>query len=711
MSKQYNQVYLDSYTKQFRCIKKSRKGSHFAFCSVCCIDIKVAHGGISDIKDHIKSKRHVDFIKIQEKTPKMETFFNSGDNTDIINAECLATCFLLEHNLPIAVADHIGPLVRRMFPKSETAKKYACGRTKTTAIIEKMSQVNKRSLVDLLQNRVFTIATDGSNDSDSQLYPIVITYFDSQESKIENKLLSVPVLSGHSTGLNIGNLLLTTLQSMNIDIKNCIALGADNAPVMIGHKSGVAAVLKSKNQELIVIGCICHLINLAAEKATNSLPVAIEDYLIDIFYYLEKSAKRKEELKELQSLYDVGHQKILKHVCTRWLSLGKSLNRLLEQWEPLMRFFKDRIKQRDESLEMYRIPLKTSKKEHTATCEENIQPSSSKKRPSSYNQKQLPKKMKVAYSSKGSSLTKEERVFMFLSSDTNKAYSLFLAYIIPIFERSNVILQSGAPKIHILNSLLVDMLKEILSKFVIPAIIKNCAILTEVKYADRCNQKNDDELIIGSAALKIVKQLKEDEKEIFYLSIRQFYVTCCNYMRHKFPINSDVLKHAEVSDISKICNKSFSDIDFFLSKFPIMLSRREDETEDEARDKIQSEFCSLQVMDFPEDVNNEERMDRKWALLSKVTSADGILKYNRLCNVMLSILTIPHSNAECERIFSSVKKTRTQFRSSLSDENLENILIAKNMIKDNCFDQKFDTEFLKTAKSATYTHNLQLTNN
>jgi hypothetical protein len=56
----------------------------------------------------------------------------------------------------------------------------------------------------------------------------------------------------------------------------------------------------------------------------------------------------------------------------------------------------------------------------------------------------------------------------------------------------------------------------------------------------------------------------------------------------------------------------------------------------------------------------------------KMRSADGNLKYGRLSEVMLLIPTIPYSNAQCERIFGHVTRSRTQFRSSLCDKTLEN---------------------------------------
>ena len=52
----------------------------------------------------------------------------------VIGAEVKFTSFVLEHNLPIAVVDHAGPLFRSMFPDSKIAQYYGSGRTKTTSI-------------------------------------------------------------------------------------------------------------------------------------------------------------------------------------------------------------------------------------------------------------------------------------------------------------------------------------------------------------------------------------------------------------------------------------------------------------------------------------------------------------------------------------------------------------------------------------------------
>ncbi|KAH7962635.1 hypothetical protein HPB52_017270 [Rhipicephalus sanguineus] len=116
-----------------------------------------------------------------------------------------------------------------MFPKCEDSKRYGSG-------------------------------LGGSNDSRSQIYPIVAAYY-IEESRNE--------LHGEATGREIGNLVLDALKSHGIPIENCIAFSADNA-----------------------------------NKGAACLPAKFEEVLVDIFYYLEKSAKRKDRLVEFQGMHN-----------------------------------------------------------------------------------------------------------------------------------------------------------------------------------------------------------------------------------------------------------------------------------------------------------------------------------------------------------------------------------------------------------------------
>ena len=73
------------------------------------------------------------------------------------------------------------------------------------------------------------------------------------------------------------------------------------------------------------VACLWHLAHMCTGKGAKELAVNIEDFVIDIYYHFRRSAKRKAQL--------------IKHVSTRWLSLGKCLERTLNPWDCLESYF------------------------------------------------------------------------------------------------------------------------------------------------------------------------------------------------------------------------------------------------------------------------------------------------------------------------------------------------------------------------------------
>ena len=114
-------------------------------------------------------------------------------------------------------------------------------------------------------------------------------------------------------------------------------------------------------------------------------------------------------------------------------------------------------------------------------------------------------------------------------------------------------------------------------------------------------------------------------------------------------------------------------------------------------DKLHDEFIAyqlFQVSDIPDSIwkeaeirvdDNEEskrstihRMDVIWGYLSTCTLCDGTLRFAHLSKVACLVLLIPHSNAEEERVFSMIKKNKTDFRNRLSlNATVSSILTVK----------------------------------
>lgn len=100
------------------------------------------------------------------------------------------------------------------------------------------------------------------------------------------------------------------------------------------------------------------------------------------------------------------------------------------------------------------------------------------------------------------------------------------------------------------------------------------------------------------------------------------------------------------------------------------------------------------------------RMDVIWHYLSTLKSGDGRLRFTRLSKVAMLILTIPHSNAEEERVFSMVRKNKTPFRSSLGlDKTLPGLLTVKLATQEPCHKFEPDPSVVTRAGKVTWEYN------
>ena len=83
---------------------------------------------------------------------------------------------------------------------------------------------------------------------------------------------------------------------------------------------------------------------------------------------------------------------------------------------------------------------------------------------------------------------------------------------------------------------------------------------------------------------------------------------------------------------------------------------------------------------------------------------ENALLFPRLWNVFRLILTIPHSNAEEERVFSIVRKNKTSFWSRLDPEGTLASMATVKLTVDSESVEAFNIpqEVLTAVKSATY---------
>ncbi|GFN83338.1 hypothetical protein PoB_000984400 [Plakobranchus ocellatus] len=375
---------------------------------------------------------------------------------------------------------------------------------------------------------------------------------------------------------------------------------------------------------------------------------------VDIYFYLDKSSKRKRDFQQFQAEAGTNLHAILKHGPTRWLSLSNCIIRLLEQWEPLKAYFAAE-----------HANLKASQRDSLRN-------------------------------------TRVIRVHSFFSSVCSKLYCLFLKENLAIFINANLQLQTEAPQIHNMLKRLDEVVADLLVRFVKPEAITAAPTIFKVPFREHASQKKRQDLLLGESVrvhlegLKKENLISSEQQDSFSRDVRAFFSEATSYILEKFPLKDKVLHNLQVLDVQDRQNSTISMVNALLEKFPCLLEQHEKES-------VNIEFAKFQIESFSTDILQTERVDRQWHLISQLKLQDGRPKYPCLSKFMKGLCCLPHSNADSERIFSMVRKNQTVFRSSLSTTTLSALLVQKvNMASTGvpCHQQEFSPSLVAKARRA-----------
>ena len=76
-------------------------GNAYARCSICGIDISVAHGGRNDVTKHVSVKNHQDMARASSSNYALSTFYDLSKSLKVIEADTRWALFVAHHNLVV----------------------------------------------------------------------------------------------------------------------------------------------------------------------------------------------------------------------------------------------------------------------------------------------------------------------------------------------------------------------------------------------------------------------------------------------------------------------------------------------------------------------------------------------------------------------------------------------------------------------------------
>ncbi|KAL3069314.1 hypothetical protein niasHS_018039 [Heterodera schachtii] len=326
-------VYLESYEKEFRHIKKSRKGEEFALCVVCNDDINLLSIGKSAISLHQKTGKHQKAAKAANRSIPLQEFLPntsapSTEDRKILAAEGTIAYNTAQHCQSFCSLDCLSSdgLLRTIFPDSTIAKKISCGQTKTSKILTGvLAPYSVKKIVEQLADKPFSLSIDASNFGNQKLFPLVVRFF-TKDNGIETRLIDLESLPGE-TSFEVHQWINKIMEKYDLNVSNLTALSADNTKANFGGEerageNNLFFRLRQQNERLIGVGCVCHVLHNAAKKATDNLRIEgramdIEAVIFKMAGHFKNSTKRIEELKGFCEELEVEFELLNRHGPTR----------------------------------------------------------------------------------------------------------------------------------------------------------------------------------------------------------------------------------------------------------------------------------------------------------------------------------------------------------------------------------------------------------
>ena len=305
-------------------------------------------------------------------------------------------------------------------------------------------------------------------------------------------------------------------------------------------------------------------------------------------------------------------------------------------------------------------------------------------------------------------------------------YLLFIQVVLPVFTTFNLFLQRDASQIYIRYCQMQTLLTKLLSKFIKTAIIQSHKESPfDIALSDQENHLDTTKLFIGLVTKSLISKKLEDgdvtESEVtkFYSAVIAFYVSAVRYVFKWFPLAEPIIKESQFLDFDKKEDCDFSMVCTFIERYPKVFTFTSKEL-----DMVHEEFLDYQSMsidEIPQHVWDKavchehvgpgskvtyHRMDRIWGHIADMKlPGTYTARFARLAKVAQLVLTIPHSNAGEERVFSVIHKIRRDDKGKLQLEGtLSSLVSVKLNLPENktqpCYSFKPSKE-LQKAKKAT----------
>jgi hypothetical protein len=204
----------------------------------------------------------------------------------------------------------------------------------------------------------------------------------------------------------------------------------------------------------------------------------------------------------------------------------------------------------------------------------------------------------------------------------------------------------------------------------------------QIHVKDPQNYKSLDSIYLGARVTEYVlyHNLSTEQLHILRARCLDFYIEGATQIQNRFDFSSSVLQNMELLNPHVIFNEDRESIMPLATHFPNLVTKNNLQA-------LDLEWRQLRNSNLKFDDNAS--ICTFWLKVENEKYADTTPVYPLLSKFALNLLSLPHSSANVERIFSQVNLLKTKQRNRLSTSTIVGLLHSKSYIKSECFNLNF----------------------
>ena len=196
----------------------------------------------------------------------------------------------------------------------------------------------------------FSILADETKDSAKQEQMcFVIRYADMAKGAIHEHFISF--VEAKSLDANsLSSYIIKLLHDLDLNLSKIVSQGYDGASVMSGRCNGVQAKIREVAPNAVYIHCFAHVLNLVLVDATKSLPIAAEFFALleSLYVFISSSKAHTIFIEKQKTLHPNKQPRELKKLSdTRWACRHDAVNAICNAYDSLILALEE-ISERDD---------------------------------------------------------------------------------------------------------------------------------------------------------------------------------------------------------------------------------------------------------------------------------------------------------------------------------------------------------------------------